>query len=201
MDIQLILCTFASENKKNMMYNLDFTEGCTAFSYLINGVEFVDFKDNKTLRLIINELIRQERNVKDLFYQIIEILGTVEIDPDYFENSVEEYKFDEACLWDYVLKSLKEECFNDFKNWEEKEEELNIFLNSLSEDSINKIKEYLISLVERVLFNDAHIDMGWVQQVLIELVKNNGDTIYTSSDRPCECCGDYVENYKLEIKI
>jgi hypothetical protein len=184
-----------------MKYNLDFTEGCTAFSYLINGVEFVDFNDNKTLQLIINELIRQETNAKDLFYQIIEILGTVEIDPDYFEYSVEKYKFDEAGLWDYVLKSLKEECFNDFENWEEKEEELNIFLNSLSEDSINKIKGYLISLVERVLFNDAHIDLGWVQQVLIGLVKNNWDTEYMSTDRPCECCGDYIENYKLTIKI
>lgn len=184
-----------------MKYKLDFTEGCTAFSYLINDVEFVDFEDTKTLRLIINELIRRETNVKDLFYQIIEILGAVEIDPDNFEDSIESYKFDEAGLWYYVLDILKEECFNDFKDWEEREEELNTFLNSLSEDIINKIKEYLISLVEKVLFNDAYIDMGWIQQMLIELVKNNSDTIYTSSDRPCECCGDYIENYKLTLEI
>ena len=184
-----------------MKYKLDFTEGCTAFSYLINDVEFVDFEDTKTLRLIINELIRRESNVKDLFYQIIEILGAVEIDPDNFENSIEAYKFDEAGLWYYVLDNLKEECFNDFKDWEEMEEELNAFLDSLSEDSINKIKDYLISLVEKVLFNDIYIDMGWIQQMLIELVKNSSDTIYTSSDRPCECCGDYIENYKLTLEI
>lgn len=36
------------------------------------------------------------------------------------------------------------------------------------------------------------------ENILREIVEGFPDT-YKSSDEPCECCGDYVETYKMEV--
>lgn len=70
--------------------------------------------------------------------------------------------------------------------------------NSLTIDGVETIdlpqstvKEALHKLI------DKESDLGTLQYILTQFIEHLGT--YTSSDEPCGCCGDYIDNYKLEI--
>lgn len=44
---------------------------------------------------------------------------------------------------------------------------------------------------------DIEDDLGTLQEIYISLLSAQGK--YECSSKPCECCGDYVTTYKLEI--
>ena len=179
-----------------MIYNIDFTEGCMAFSYLINNVEFIDFKDNKTIRLIINQLIEKKTNNRDVLNVIVDILeNEIEYDKD-----IEDYHFDICGLWDSLIMMFNEESHN-YEKYNEIQNQITSVLSSMSNDEFKQLKAWAIKLINDIVFNDIYVDMGWVQQILLDLVRDDKDTVYKCSDRPCECCGDYVENYKLTVVI
>jgi hypothetical protein len=57
----------------------------------------------------------------------------------------------------------------------------------------DKLKEAIHALVDRCK------DSSVLQDIFSNLVMSDTSTKYECSEEPCECCGDYVENYKLKI--
>lgn len=180
-----------------MKYEFNFTEGCVAFSYLINDVEFVNYNDMNSMKLIIDKLIRRTNNRKNLYNLIFDVISNV------YDcgGDVNEYKFDKANLFDYIINEIESDSDVSFEDWKESENKLDEILNSLSDDDMKEIKYDLIYMVDRVVFEDSFFDAGLVQWMLIKLVKNDPDTIYYCSEESCDCCGDYIESYKLTIEI
>lgn len=56
---------------------------------------------------------------------------------------------------------------------------------------IDKFKEVLHTLLNR------ESDLAVLQQVYMSFMESQGN--YESSNEPCDCCGDYVVTYTLEI--
>lgn len=57
--------------------------------------------------------------------------------------------------------------------------------------SIEDFKKVLYKLLAR------EQDLGALQSIFMDLMLSQGE--YESSDKPCECCGDYISTCKLEI--
>ena len=55
----------------------------------------------------------------------------------------------------------------------------------------NQMKDAIIKMIDKV------DDIAVLQSVIINIIEYIGE--YSHSKEPCECCGDYVDNYKLEI--
>lgn len=57
--------------------------------------------------------------------------------------------------------------------------------------SLNDIKEIITKLVYR------ENNLNTLQQILIQCVQSQGE--YKCTEKPCECCGDYVTTSELNI--
>ena len=71
--------------------------------------------------------------------------------------------------------------------------------DSLSVDGVetidmspDKLREVIHELVDR------EQDLAVLQDLFMSCVQSQGE--YSSSDEPCECCGDFVTTYTLEIQ-
>lgn len=182
-----------------MQYKLDFTEGCVCFSYLINNTEYVDFKDKKAIQDIIDTLLLRSTNSRQVVNLIMSILETIrwELGED---TSLEKYRFDICGLFDPIVAEITDNSLSDFSKYWSNETRIKQALVLMSDDEFKQLKEYAVNLVNTEVFG-LRDDPGWIQEILIELVKYDKDTIYECSKEPCECCGDYIENYKLVINI
>lgn len=50
-------------------------------------------------------------------------------------------------------------------------------------------------VIQELLYSET--DLAVIQDILISLITSQGT--YECSDKPCECCGDYITTYTLEI--
>jgi hypothetical protein len=183
-----------------MQYKLDFTEGCVCFSYLINNTEYVDFKDKKAIQDIIDTLLLRSTNSRQVVNLIMSVLETIrwELDED---TNLEKYRFDICSLFDPIVAEIIDNSLLDFSKYWDNENKIKLALALMSDDEFEQIKKYAINLVNTEVLGLRANDSGWIQDILIELVKYDKDTIYECSSKPCECCGDYIENYKLTINV
>lgn len=70
--------------------------------------------------------------------------------------------------------------------------------DSLSVDGVETI-DMTIEDIRNVLYKllEREQDIATLQDIFISLVSSQG--VYECSEEPCECCGDFVTIYKLEI--
>lgn len=70
--------------------------------------------------------------------------------------------------------------------------------DSLNVDGVETI-DMTIEDIRNVLHEliDREQDVATLQDVFMSLMSSQG--IYECSEEPCDCCGDYVITYKLEI--
>ena len=177
-------------------YELEFTEGCVAFSYLINGVEVVDCDDKSLIEVIVHKLVRRNNNRKDIYGHIVDCLSIVHDSG----GDIREYVFVPKRLFDCLSNEIETDLYGEVENWNKEEQNLNEVLRSLSEYEFEDVKADLICMIDRIIFKEYY-DAGTVQDMLIRLVKEDSETVYDCSSKPCECCGDYIEHYKLTIEI
>lgn len=66
--------------------------------------------------------------------------------------------------------------------------------------SADELKDILQRVVKKVVSKaDMDVwDKNYLQEAIRVLVENFSDK-YESSDEPCECCGDWVETYYMEV--
>ena len=63
----------------------------------------------------------------------------------------------------------------------------------------SQLKHLLINATQKIVSKELNdYQKGMLQNILMYMVEDFYDT-YESDDCPCECCGDYVETYTMEI--
>lgn len=65
---------------------------------------------------------------------------------------------------------------------------------SVRELTDNERKEIKKKICKWIMSDDAHLG------ALLHILTKHFFNKYQCSDTPCECCGDFIETYKLEIK-
>lgn len=169
-----------------MTYCFDFTEGCVCYSYLVNDKEFVD-TPSETVLDILETLIMDVSDAKVLF----SILEVFLYDCPKYGHLAKYSKL--ADLWAIYMKS-----FSDTENeWDKDRGIIDKYLETFDKDKTYWLKDCILYFVETYF---DKLDKGSIQQIVIDLVQTNKNTVKTCSDEPCECCGDYITNYKLKIE-
>lgn len=172
------------------MTKFDFTEGCVCYSYLINGKEFVDIKDNEFLEQCITTLIGRARVgiVLDLLLDTLDYAY-------YGDGNIDTYKFEDDNVWNLIEFMVTQSDNIEYKDYSKNYDALMKyqFTNELTE----KLRDYTVDTINKIMFTN-NTDGGLIQGVLIKLVESDIDTI-TTSVGTCEECGDSIYNYKLEI--
>ena len=63
----------------------------------------------------------------------------------------------------------------------------------------SQLKHLLIKITQKIVSMEMNfMERADLEYILMFMVENFRDT-YEGSDEPCECCGDYVETYTMEI--
>lgn len=63
--------------------------------------------------------------------------------------------------------------------------------------SMEELKDVLSNVIAHVLSKTKKEDIYKLQTVIHNLVEMFGE--YESSDDACECCGDYIDTYTLDV--
>lgn len=168
-----------------MIYNLNFTEGCVCYSYLINDVEYVDSTPEVILD-VFETLVMDVSDAKTLFSILEDLLYYC---PRY--GFLAKYK-GLTDLWAMYMRS-----FSDTEEeWDKDKEIIDKYLDTFDGCKTYWLRDCVLYFAETYL---DKVDDAAVQQTIIDLVRTNKNTVIKSSDEPCECCGDYITNYKLKI--
>lgn len=67
---------------------------------------------------------------------------------------------------------------------------------TINNESIHDIPEYKLREYAHKVIDK--IDRYMLHIILIDITKELGD--YSCSNRACECCGDIIETYKLDVE-
>lgn len=162
---------------------LEYTSGCICDSLSIDGVETVDIpikEFQSKLQEIFNKTKYKLFNFNDFIVEIIR--GSCK--RDYFH----EISNEDGDLWieESIINNTKykhvEICYEDF-----------IFINDKLYD--NNLTDAIFSDIVKLISNIQ--DVAILQSLFMMILESIGE--YECSDRPCECCGDFITTYKLEI--
>lgn len=166
--------------------HINYTDGCICTSLTIDGVETIDFEMIELKKIIKSLLIYEKEKKTSLMKDII--MDLVEYSDNSVYAELDEPEIDGRIIVYQVKVNNKlykkvDLFYNDLllvnnNIWEEK---------VISDEMFNDI----ICMVDMV--NDISI----FQSIIINIVENNGK--YKCSNRPCDCCGDYVRTYDLSI--
>lgn len=70
-------------------------------------------------------------------------------------------------------------------------------INSMSEKELKDILKAVVAKITTTKYEDENT-VYYLQNILYEIVSRFYDE-YESDDEPCECCGDFVETFKMEV--
>lgn len=68
---------------------------------------------------------------------------------------------------------------------------------SINEYTLNELKDILIVLTDHVVDKATEDDMCELKTAIRNLVEMFGK--HESDDEPCDCCGDFIDTYTLDI--
>lgn len=166
--------------------HINYTEGCICTSLTIDEIETIDIEISE-LKKIVKKLLNYERNNKSFLMKDI-IMDLIE----YSDNNIY-VELDNSQINGRVIIYQTKVNNNTYKK-------VDLFYNDLILVNDNIWEEKVIS---DEIFNDIICmvdmvnDISIFQSIIINIVENNGK--YKCSDKPCDCCGDYVRTYDLNI--
>lgn len=70
-------------------------------------------------------------------------------------------------------------------------------IDSMSEKELKDILKAVVTKITTTKYEDENVVYS-LQIILREIVSRFYDE-YESDDEPCECCGDFVETFKMEV--
>lgn len=70
-------------------------------------------------------------------------------------------------------------------------------IDSLNEKELKDILKAAVTKITTTKYEDENT-VYYLQNILYEIVSRFYDE-YESDDEPCECCGDFVETFKMEV--
>jgi hypothetical protein len=70
-------------------------------------------------------------------------------------------------------------------------------INSMGEKELKDILKAVVAKITTTKYEDENT-VYYLQNTLYEIVSRFYEE-YESDDEPCECCGDFVETFKMEV--
>lgn len=166
---------------------LDYTEGCICTSLTVDGTETIDL-DIDTFRNVIKKFLTFGRDKNfDVLFECIHSL--------IYESYYAELEEEEALLDNknhYVCHINNNQY--DYTEWWDKSTTSNmICINKNIWDNILTEEMYkdMCDLIDKI------DDIAVLQSIFSSVLERCGK--YDCSNKPCECCGDYIRHYAMEI--
>ena len=167
---------------------LDYTEGCICTSLTVDGTETIDL-DIDTFRNVIKKFLTFGRDKNfDVLFECIHSL--------IYESYYAELEEEEALLDNknhYVCHINNNQY--DYTEWWDKSTTSNmICINKNIWDNILTEEMYkdMCDLIDKI------DDIAVLQSIFCSVLERCGK--YDCSNKPCECCGDYIRHYAMEIE-
>ncbi len=168
---------------------LNYTDGCICTSLTVDEIETIDL-DINTFKNVIKKILTfgRDKNITLL----IECVHHLIQESYYFEL---EEKDEEEEIFEKMNKYVCHVNNNTYEYIEKWDKDVT------SEVNINKIKWNNILTDEMYkdmcdLINKIE-DVAVLQTIFCSVLERCGK--YECSDNPCDCCGDYIRQYTMEI--
>lgn len=169
---------------------LNYTDGCICTSLTVDGTETIDL-DIDTFRNVIKKFLTFGRDknfavLLECIHKLIEETYYTELDEkeeEEFLDNMNHYvchinnnQYDYTEWWDKSTMSTMI-CINK-----------NIWDNILTEEMYKD----MCDLIDKI------DDTAVLQSIFCSVLEKCGK--YDCSNKPCECCGDYIRHYAMEIE-
>ena len=166
---------------------LNYTEGCICTSLTVDGTETIDL-DIDTFRNVIKKFLTFGRDKNfDVLFECIHSL----IYESYYAELEEEEKLLDNKIH-YVCHINHNQY--DYTEWRDKGTTYDmICINKNVWDNILTEEMYkdMCDLIDKI------DDIAVLQSIFCSVLERCGK--YDCSNKPCECCGDYIRHYAMEI--
>lgn len=172
---------------------LNYTDGCICTSLTVDGTETIDL-DIDTFRNVIKKFLTFGRDknfvvLLECIHKLIEETYYTELD----EKEGEEEEFLDNMNNHYVCHINNNQY--DYTEWWDKSTtsemiciNKNIWDNILTEEMYKD----MCDLIDKI------DDIAVLQSIFCSVLERCGK--YDCSKKPCECCGDYIRHYAMEIE-
>lgn len=172
---------------------LNYTDGCICTSLTVDGIETIDL-DIDTFRNVIKKFLTFGRDknfvvLLECIHKLIEETYYTELD----EKEGEEEEFLDNMNNHYVCHINNNQY--DYTEWWDKTTTSNmICINKNTWDNILSEEMYkdMCDLIDKI------DDIAVLQSIFCSVLERCGK--YDCSNKPCECCGDYIRHYAMEIE-
>ena len=166
---------------------LDYTDGCICTSLTVDGTETIDL-DIDTFRNIIKKFLTFGRDKN--FDVLFECIHSLIYESYYAELEEEEELLDNK---NHYVCHINNNQY-DYTEWRDKGTTYDmICINTNVWDNILTKEMYkdMCDLIDKI------DDIAVLQSIFCSVLERCGK--YDCSNKPCECCGDYIRHYAMEI--
>ena len=169
---------------------LNYTDGCICTSLTVDGTETIDL-DIDTFRNVIKKFLTFGRDKN--FAVLLECIHKVIEETYYTElDEKEEEEFLDNMNNHYVCH-INNNQYDYTEWWDKKATYDTVCINGNTWDNILTEEMYkdMCDLIDKI------DDIAVLQSIFCSVLERCGK--YDCSDKPCECCGDYIRHYAMEI--
>ena len=169
---------------------LNYTDGCICTSLTVDGTETIDL-DIDTFRNVIKKFLTFGRDKN--FVVLLECIHKLIEETYYTElDEKEEEEFLDNMNNHYVCH-INNNQYDYTEWWDKKATYDTVCINGNTWDNILSEEMYkdMCDLIDKI------DDIAVLQSIFCSVLERCGK--YDCSKKPCECCGDYIRHYAMEI--
>lgn len=167
---------------------LDYTDGCICTSLTVDGTETIDL-DIDTFRNVIKKFLTFGRDKN--FDVLFECIHSLIYESYYAELEEEEELLDNN---NHYVCHINNNQYDYTEWWDKSTTSHMICINKNIWDNILTEEMYkdMCDLIDKI------DDIAVLQSIFCSVLEKCGK--YDCSNKPCECCGDYIRHYVMEIE-
>ena len=167
---------------------LNYTEGCICTSLTVDGTETIDL-DIDTFRNVIKKFLTFGRDKN--FDVLFECIHSLIYESYYAELEEEEALLDNK---NHYVCHINNNQYDYTEWWDKSTRSDMICINKNIWDNILTEEMYkdMCDLIDKI------DDIAVLQSIFCSVLERCGK--YDCSNKPCECCGDYIRHYAMEIE-
>ncbi len=169
---------------------LEYTDGCICTSLTVDDTETIDL-DIDTFRNVIKKFLTFGRDKK--FAVLLECIHKLIQETYYTELEKNEEEEELIDNMNHYVCHINNNQYDYFEWWDKDTTYDMIGINKNIWDNIFTEEMYkdMCDLIDKI------DDIAVLQTIFCFVLERCGK--YDCSDRPCDCCGDYIQHYTMEI--
>ena len=168
---------------------LNYTDGCICTSITVDAQETIDL-DIDTFRNVIKKILTFGRDKDNtVLLECVHIL----IEESYYSELEDEEEEDNLEHMNHYVCHINNNQYSYTEWWDKKATYDTVCINGNTWDNVLTEEMYkdMCDLIDKI------DDTAILQTILCTILERCGK--YDCSNRPCDCCGDYIRHYVMEI--